>query len=90
MSALAHEAWPEGSADGRLTCLIADDHPAVLDSLARVLQRKGITVVAQVRDGDDALRAIEELKPAVAVARPPDARALGPRRGAPDRPRDGA
>jgi two-component system nitrate/nitrite response regulator NarL len=67
MSALAHEAWREGSSDPRLTCLIADDHPAVLDSLARVLQHKGITVVAQVRDGDDALRAIEELKPAVAV-----------------------
>jgi two-component system nitrate/nitrite response regulator NarL len=55
------------SADARLTCLIADDHPAVLDSLARVLEHKGIRVVAQVRDGDDALSAIQELKPAVAV-----------------------
>jgi len=67
VSALAHETWPEESADARLTCIIADDHPAVLDSLARVLQVKGISVVAQVRDGDDALRAIEEHKPTVAV-----------------------
>ena len=50
-----------------VTCVIADDHPAVLDSLARVLESKGILVVAQVRDGDDAVRAIEELEPAVAV-----------------------
>jgi two-component system nitrate/nitrite response regulator NarL len=67
VSARAHEARPEDTADARITCVIADDHPAVLDSLTRVLQGKGIKVLAQERDGEDALRAIEELRPAVAV-----------------------
>jgi len=67
VSALARVTSPGNPGDARITCVIADDHPAVLDSLARVLVRKGIEVVAQVRDGDDALRAIDELRPAVAV-----------------------
>ena len=50
-----------------VTCVIADDHPAVLDSLTRVLESNGVSVVAQVRDGDDAVRAIEALEPDVAV-----------------------
>ena len=52
---------------GQITCVIADDHPAVLDSVARVLSGQGIDVVAQVRDGEDAVRAIKEHKPQVAV-----------------------
>jgi DNA-binding NarL/FixJ family response regulator len=50
-----------------VTCVIADDHPAVLDALARMLEANGIAVVAQARDGEDAIRAIEKLEPAVAV-----------------------
>jgi two-component system, NarL family, nitrate/nitrite response regulator NarL len=67
VSAVAHDLAADEALDTRITCVIADDHPAVLDSLARVLQSKGIAVVAQVRDGDDAVRAIEEHEPAVAV-----------------------
>ncbi len=55
------------SEQAQITCVIADDHPAVLDSVARVLSGQGIDVVAQVRDGEDAVRAIEEHKPQVAV-----------------------
>jgi DNA-binding NarL/FixJ family response regulator len=51
----------------RITCLLADDHPAVLDSISRVLALKGFDVVAQARDGDDALKAIEEQKPQVSI-----------------------
>jgi DNA-binding NarL/FixJ family response regulator len=51
----------------QITCVVADDHPAVLDSLSRVLVSQGINVVAQVRDGEDAVKAIEEHKPKVAV-----------------------
>ena len=51
----------------KLTCLIADDHPAVLDSLSRVIEAHGITVVARVRDGEDAIRAVEQHRPLVAV-----------------------
>jgi DNA-binding NarL/FixJ family response regulator len=53
--------------DPTITCVIADDHPAVLDSLARILEGKGISVVAKVRDGDDAVSAIEQHEPTVAV-----------------------
>ena len=50
-----------------LTCVIADDHPAVLDSLSRVIEAHGITVLARVRDGEDAIQAIDEHRPVVAV-----------------------
>lgn len=50
-----------------VTCLIADDHPAVLDSITHVLVESGIDVVAQVRDGTQALRELERDPPDVAV-----------------------
>jgi DNA-binding NarL/FixJ family response regulator len=55
------------SEDRKITCVIADDHPAVLDSVSRVLVKAGIEVVAQARNGDDALGEIEKHKPRVAV-----------------------
>jgi DNA-binding NarL/FixJ family response regulator len=67
MSGLAHEDLMGGAEQTQITCVIADDHPAVLDSVSRVLAARGIGVVAQARDGEDALRAIEEHKPLVAV-----------------------
>ena len=67
MSGLAHEDLMGGAEPTQITCVIADDHPAVLDSVSRVLAASGIGVVAQARDGEDALRAIEEHKPLVAV-----------------------
>ena len=51
----------------RITCLLADDHPAVLDSISRVLVSQGFDVVAQARDGEDAVKAIEETKPQVSI-----------------------
>lgn len=50
-----------------VTCLIADDHPAVLDSITHVLVESGIDVVAQVRDGTQALRELERDPPDIAV-----------------------
>lgn len=50
-----------------VTCLIADDHPAVLDSITHVLVESGIDVVAQVRDGAQALRELEQHPPDVAI-----------------------
>ena len=67
MSGLAHEDLMGGAEQTQITCVIADDHPAVLDSVSRVLAARGIGVVAQARDGEDALRAIEVHKPLVAV-----------------------
>jgi DNA-binding NarL/FixJ family response regulator len=61
---------PAAATAGRtapITCVIGDDHPAVLDSISRLLGLRGFDVVAQARDGDDTLRAIEEHAPQVAI-----------------------
>ena len=50
-----------------LTCLIADDHPAVVASLTGFLEQSGIEVVAQARGGEDALQQIEERHPSIAL-----------------------
>jgi DNA-binding NarL/FixJ family response regulator len=50
-----------------VTCVIADDHPPVLQFLSRYLSNNGITVTASTRDGDEALRKIEQTRPNVAV-----------------------
>jgi two-component system response regulator DesR len=50
-----------------VSCVIADDHPALLEALAAVLEAEGIDVVARVGDGAAALKAIEEFRPEVAV-----------------------
>ena len=67
MTTLAREERPSAAERTQITCVIADDHPAVLDSVSRMLATYGIDVVAQVRDGEDAVRAIEKHKPNVAV-----------------------
>jgi two-component system, NarL family, response regulator DesR len=50
-----------------VSCLLADDHPPILRSVAQVLQEWGFTVVASTGDGADALRKIEELRPVIAL-----------------------
>ena len=51
----------------RITCVIADDHPAVLDAIAHYLETQGIDVVSRASTGDQALRAIADHQPAVAL-----------------------
>ncbi len=53
--------------DAACTCVLADDHPAVLDAVARYLGDNGVNVVARARDGAEALTKIEAHRPAVAV-----------------------
>jgi DNA-binding NarL/FixJ family response regulator len=50
-----------------ITCLVADDHPAVIDSLMRVLDGAGIEIVATARSGREVLAALELQKPRVAL-----------------------
>jgi DNA-binding NarL/FixJ family response regulator len=50
-----------------LTCLVADDHPAVLEAVSTFLERRGVEVVARARNGDEALAAIDETQPQVAL-----------------------
>ena len=50
-----------------VTCIVADDHPAVLEAVAEFLALGGIEIVARARDGEEALEKIEARKPAVAL-----------------------
>lgn len=50
-----------------ITCVIADDHPPVLQFLSRYLSNNDITITASTRDGEEALRKIEQTRPNVAV-----------------------
>jgi PAS domain S-box-containing protein len=61
------KAVKEATAAPPITCVIADDHPAVLDAIAHYLESQGIDVVARVSTGDQALRAIADHQPAVAL-----------------------
>jgi DNA-binding NarL/FixJ family response regulator len=49
-------------------CVIADDHPAILDAVSRYLADvEDVELVARARNGDEALQLIEEHDPDVAV-----------------------
>jgi DNA-binding NarL/FixJ family response regulator len=50
-----------------ITCVIADDHPPVLQFLSRYLSNNGITITASARDGEEALQKIEQTHPTVAL-----------------------
>ena len=54
-------------AQGPITCVVADDHPAVLEAVAEFLVQGGIEVIARARDGEEALDRIEQRKPQVAL-----------------------
>ncbi|MDX6477306.1 MAG: hypothetical protein QOH95_2817 [Gaiellaceae bacterium] len=56
-----------GSGEGPITCVVADDHPAVLEAVAEFLIQGGIEVTARARDGQEALEKIEQRKPQVAL-----------------------
>jgi DNA-binding NarL/FixJ family response regulator len=50
-----------------IRCSVADDHPAVLKAVCDFLVEDGVEVVAQSTTGTDALRAVREMSPDVAV-----------------------
>jgi DNA-binding NarL/FixJ family response regulator len=50
-----------------LTCLVVDDHPAVVDAVSRYLDHNGIDVIGHAREGDEALAKIEHSHPDVAL-----------------------
>jgi DNA-binding NarL/FixJ family response regulator len=55
------------SSQGPITCVVADDHPAVLEAVAEFLVQGGIEVIARARDGEEALEKIDQRKPQVAL-----------------------
>lgn len=59
-----------GRVDGpsaRLSCLVADDHPAMVEAICAVLEDHEIEVAGRARDGDEAFAKIETRRPAVAL-----------------------
>jgi DNA-binding NarL/FixJ family response regulator len=50
-----------------VTVVVADDHPAMLASIAEILARNGFEVVGQAADGQQALALIESTRPRVAL-----------------------
>lgn len=64
------ERLPEVAAErgnGGLTCVVADDHPVVLDAICALLEARGIEVSGRAQDGDGALAEIGERHPRVAL-----------------------
>lgn len=51
-----------------ITCVLADDHPPILDSISRFLATKGIDVIATAPDGEAAAAAVRKHGPRVCVA----------------------
>jgi DNA-binding NarL/FixJ family response regulator len=49
------------------TCIVADDHPAMVEAVADVLTEHGLTVVGRARDGEEAVAKIETRRPDVAL-----------------------
>jgi DNA-binding NarL/FixJ family response regulator len=49
------------------TCIVADDHPAMVEAVAEMLSENGLSVVGRARDGEDALAKIEARQPDVAL-----------------------
>ncbi|MES1247301.1 MAG: response regulator transcription factor [Actinomycetota bacterium] len=54
--------------DTAVTCVVADDHPPIIDAVSRFLSRQGISVVATARDGESALAAVVARHPQVCLA----------------------
>jgi DNA-binding NarL/FixJ family response regulator len=50
-----------------LTCLVADDHPAMVEAVCAVLEDHDIEVAGRARDGEEAYAKIETRRPAVAL-----------------------
>jgi DNA-binding NarL/FixJ family response regulator len=50
-----------------ITCIVADDHPAMLAAVTEILTVHGVEIVGRASDGEDALAQIEAKKPRVAV-----------------------
>jgi DNA-binding NarL/FixJ family response regulator len=57
-----------GMEEPQITCVVADDHPPILDAVSRYLGLTGIDVVATVRDGEAALEAVAKHRPQVLLA----------------------
>ena len=56
-----------GPLPSAITCLVADDHPALVEAVVAVLEDNGMEVVGRARNGDEALSKLETRSPRVAL-----------------------
>lgn len=56
------------TAAATITCVVADDHPPILDAVSRFLGSADVDVVATARDGEAALAAVLSHAPQVCLA----------------------
>jgi DNA-binding NarL/FixJ family response regulator len=49
--------------NGQVTCVVADDHPAMVEVICGRLAESGVSVLAVAANGFEALRLVEELRP---------------------------
>lgn len=62
------EETTSSRADGLLRLLVADDHPAILDAVARYVgDEDGIELIGRASNGQEALRMIADRRPDVAI-----------------------
>ena len=67
MATRAAQGSPRTVTSAAVTCLVADDHPAVLAAVSAIFADSGIEVVARVRNGAEALEQIAVHEPRVAL-----------------------
>jgi DNA-binding NarL/FixJ family response regulator len=53
--------------NSRISCLVADDHPAMIEAVCDVLEEHGLEIIGRARDGEEALQKLEARKPNVAL-----------------------
>jgi two-component system response regulator DesR len=58
----------EAAGGSAIRCIVADDHPAILDAVSRFLaSERGFDLLGRAGDGEAALQLIEELQPDIAL-----------------------
>ncbi len=55
------------STTAKPTCVVADDHPPVLESISRYLAVQGFRVVGRAKNGEEAIALVESQRPTLAV-----------------------
>ena len=55
------------SSAAKPTCVVADDHPPVLESVSRYLAVRGFRVVGRATDGEEAIALVESQRPELAL-----------------------
>jgi len=51
-----------------ITCVVADDHPPIIDSVSRFLTAAGFVVEATAQNGEQALELVQRHRPGVCIA----------------------